>query len=79
MVAEAMRDNPSRPPGYVARLIAQTVCECDGKNWLEIPPHERDRYARIGILAEYRVQRATADPEGAEAVKFDRLLTERPQ
>jgi hypothetical protein len=66
-----MKSFPSRPPGFVARLIAQTVCECDGKNWLEILPHERDRYARIGLLAEDRVRRAADGSEGAEAIVLE--------
>ena len=73
-----MRNISSKPPGLVARLIAQTVCECDGKNWREILPHERDRYARIGILAESRIVTAIADPEGTEAVEVEPWPTERP-
>lgn len=45
----------------ISHLIAQTLCECDGKDWLQITSAERDRYARIAILAEDRIRVAVLD------------------
>ncbi len=35
--------------------MAQTLCECDGKNWTTIIRAERDRYARIAISVDHRI------------------------
>ncbi len=48
----------------VIQTIAKTLCECDGKDWLRIVPAERDRYARIAILVDDRVQ--ASEPKDAE-------------
>lgn len=48
----------------VIQTIAKTLCECDGKDWLRIIPAERDRYARIAILIDDRVQ--ASEPKDAE-------------
>ena len=45
----------------VAHIIARTVCELEGKNWLEILPWQRDCYARIGLMAEDRIRQALLD------------------
>lgn len=42
----------------VIHAIAVTLCECDGKDWSCLVPAERDRYARIAILIDDRVQAA---------------------
>ena len=49
----------------VIHIIAKTLCECDGKDWSRIIPAERDRYARIAILIDDRVQ--AWEPKGAES------------
>ena len=47
----------------ISHIIAMTICECDGREWMDIFPPERDRYARIGILAEDRIRTAMADQQ----------------
>lgn len=37
-------------------VIAQTLCECEGKDWTGIIPAERDRYARIAILIDDKIR-----------------------
>jgi hypothetical protein len=64
---------PPKPRGHtVAQIIAETMCECDGKDWLAIVPYERDRYARIAILAEDRIRMTllagAPGPETTEAL-----------
>jgi len=34
--------------------IAQTLCECEGKDWMMIVPADRDRYARTAIMIDDR-------------------------
>lgn len=40
----------------IIHAIAMTLCECDGKDWQQIIPAERDRYARVAILVDDRIQ-----------------------
>ena len=62
------------PVHSIAHLIAHTLCECDGKDWNEIPTAERQRYCRISLLAEDRIRNFLLDgedgPEWAEALIF---------
>lgn len=37
-------------------MVAKTLSECDGKDWLGLYPAERDRYFRISVLLVDRLE-----------------------
>ncbi len=41
--------------------IAQTLCECEGKDWKMIIPADRDRYARTAIMIDDRTSSLEAE------------------
>lgn len=42
----------------MADIIAQAMCEFDGRNWLELDPWQRGRYVRVATVAQERIKKA---------------------
>lgn len=57
---------PSRPMLTIADIIAATMCEFDGRNWLELDPWLRGRYVRVATIAHDRIKKAWI--EGAVSI-----------